>query len=64
MKREDRSAGPQAVKEINVDIDLLQLAPMSVYSMLAFDRYSERLESETFDPRSSSQVDCVARSWY
>ncbi len=50
MKKEAVFRALKPFKTAGIDVDLIQLAPMSVYNMLAFDRFSERLATETFDP--------------
>jgi len=49
MKREMvyRQLAPLTAAKIEVDI--IQLAPIAIYNMVAFDRMNERVENETFD---------------
>jgi type IV pilus assembly protein PilM len=52
MKREAVFRALKPYRDRNIDIDLVQLAPMSLYNMVTHDRFAERLSSETFDPES------------
>ena len=52
MKREAVYRAIKPFRDANIDIDLIQLAPVAVYNMLAYDRFAEQLESNTFDPDS------------
>ncbi len=50
MKREAVFRNLKPYRAKNVDIDLVQLAPMSLYNMIAYDRFAESLANDTFDP--------------
>lgn len=50
MKREAVFRALKPFRDAGIDIDLIQLAPMSVYNMLAYDRFADRLANEKFDP--------------
>jgi type IV pilus assembly protein PilM len=50
MKREQVYRQLLPYDEANIEVDVIQLAPMALYNMIAYDRMHERLESETFDP--------------
>ena len=49
MKREAVFRALKPYKDKGIDIDLVQLAPMSLYNMVTFDRFTERMATETFD---------------
>jgi type IV pilus assembly protein PilM len=50
MKKEAVHRALKPFRDAGIGVDLLQLAPMSVYNMLTYEKFSERLASETFDP--------------
>jgi type IV pilus assembly protein PilM len=50
MKREAVARAIKPFKDANIDVDLIQLAPISVYNMIAYDRFSERMATSFFDP--------------
>jgi type IV pilus assembly protein PilM len=50
MKRDAVYRALAPFRAASVDVDLIQLSPMSVYNMLAYDRFRSRMEGETFDP--------------
>jgi len=52
MKREAVFRSMKPYKENLMDVDLVQLAPMSIYNMIAYDKYSERMATEPFDADS------------
>ena len=52
MKRDAVFRSMKPYKENSMDVDLVQLAPMSIYNMIAHDRYSERMSTEAYDPDS------------
>jgi len=52
MKREAVFRALKPFKDRNIDIDLVQLAPMSLYNMITYDRFADRLANETYDPDS------------
>lgn len=49
MKREAVFRALKPYKDKGIDIDLVQLAPMSLYNMVTFDRFTERMATESFD---------------
>ena len=59
MKREQAYRQLAPFDDANVEVDIVQLAPLALYNMVAFDRMHERLETEVFDaddPPSSTVV--------
>ncbi len=50
MKREAVFRALKPYRAKGIDIDLVQLAPISLYNMIAYDQFAERLATETFDP--------------
>ena len=50
MKREAVYRALKPFDDANIDVDLIQLAPVAVYNMIAFDRFSEQMTSNAFDP--------------
>ncbi len=50
MKKEAVFRALKPFRDADIDVDVIQLAPMSIYSMLSYDRYADRLANETFDP--------------
>ena len=52
MKKEAVYRALRPFKEANIDVDLIQLAPVSVYNMAAYDRFAEKMEGVVFDPDS------------
>jgi type IV pilus assembly protein PilM len=49
MKREQAYRQMAPFDDANIEVDIVQLAPISLYNMVAYDRMSDRLESEVFD---------------
>lgn len=49
MKREMVTRQLQPMDNAGVEVDLVQMAPMALYNMLAYDRMHERIENEPFD---------------
>ncbi len=49
MKREQAYRQLAPFDDANVEVDMVQLAPLSLYNMIAYDRMHERLETEAFD---------------
>ena len=49
MKREQAYRQLAPFDDANVEVDVVQMAPLALYNMLAFDRMHERIESEVFD---------------
>jgi type IV pilus assembly protein PilM len=59
MKRDQANRQLRPFDEANLEVDVVQLAPISLYNMIAYDRMNERLESEMFnadDPPPSTVV--------
>ena len=59
MKRDAVYRALKPLRTAGLDIDLVQLAPLAIYNMVAYDRFEERLASDTFDaeaPPSSTVV--------
>jgi type IV pilus assembly protein PilM len=52
MKKEAVYRALKPFREANIDVDLIQLAPVTVYNMVAYDRFAERMSSGFFDPDS------------
>jgi len=59
MKRDAVFRSLKPYRENSMDIDLVQLAPMSIYNMIAHDRFSERMANEPFDPDSPQKSTVV-----
>jgi type IV pilus assembly protein PilM len=59
MKREQAYRQLAPFDDANVEVDVVQMAPMALYNMVAYDRMHERLEEDMFDvdnPPPSSVV--------
>jgi type IV pilus assembly protein PilM len=52
MKREAVFRSLKPYRDKAIDLDLVQLAPMSIYNMIAHDRFAEQMANEPFDPDS------------
>lgn len=52
MKREAVFRSLKPYRDQSIDLDLVQLAPMSIYNMIAHDRFAEKMANEPFDPDS------------
>ena len=52
MKREQAYRQMAPFDDANIEVDIVQLAPLALYNMVAYDRMHERIENETFDPDS------------
>ena len=50
MKREQAYRQLQPFDDAEIEVDQVQLAPIALYNMLAYDRLHERLEADMFDP--------------
>jgi type IV pilus assembly protein PilM len=50
MKKEAVFRALKPYREQGIDIDLVQLAPMSIYNMVAHERFAESMATEEFDP--------------
>ncbi|QDT11284.1 type IV pilus assembly protein PilM [Planctomycetes bacterium K23_9] len=49
MKREQAYRQLAPFDDANVEVDVVQLAPLALYNMVAYDRMNDRLENEAFD---------------
>lgn len=49
MKREQAYRQLAPFDAVNMEVDVVQLAPISLYNTVAYDRMHERVENETFD---------------
>jgi type IV pilus assembly protein PilM len=59
MKKEAVFRSLKPFSTAGIDVDVIQLAPMAAYNMIAYDRFSERLANDPFDaeePPASSVV--------
>ncbi len=52
MKREQAYRQLQPLQDAGLEVDMIQLTPLALYNMLAYDRMDERLAQETFDPEN------------
>ncbi|MCY2984542.1 MAG: pilus assembly protein PilM [Planctomycetota bacterium] len=59
MKRDAVFRSLKPYRESSMDLDLVQLAPMSIYNMIAHDRFAERMANEPFDPESPQKSTVV-----
>ena len=50
MKREQAYRQLAPFDRSDIEVDVVQLAPLSLYNMLAYDRMSDRLDADLFDP--------------
>lgn len=50
MKREQAYRQLAPFEDVNMEVDVVQLAPLSLYNMVAYDRLQARLENDDFDP--------------
>ncbi|MBU6386361.1 MAG: pilus assembly protein PilM [Planctomycetes bacterium] len=50
MKKEAVFRALKPYRDKGIDIDLVQLAPMSIYNMVAHERFAESMATEEFDP--------------
>ncbi len=50
MKREAVYRALKPFEQAGIDIDLIQLSPVAVYNMIAYDRFADQLATTTFDP--------------
>ena len=59
MKREQAYRQLDPFSDASIEVDVVQMAPLAIYNMIAYDRMHERLENEVFDadnPPTSSVV--------
>ncbi|WP_436715034.1 type IV pilus assembly protein PilM [Roseiconus lacunae] len=57
MKQQQAKRQMQPFNDANLEVDVVQLSPIALYNMVAYDRMNERLEGEVFnadDPPQSS----------
>ncbi len=50
MKREQAYRQLAPFKDADIEVDMVQLTPIALYNMVAYDRFHERIENEAFDP--------------
>lgn len=50
MKREQAYRQLAPFDRADIEVDAVQLAPLSLYNMLAYDRMNDRLDADVFDP--------------
>jgi type IV pilus assembly protein PilM len=50
MKRQQVFAQLEPFNQANIEVDLIQMSPVALYNMVAYDRMHERVENETYDP--------------
>lgn len=50
MKREQAYRQLAPFDRADIEVDVVQLAPLSLYNMIAYDRMNERLDADVFDP--------------
>ena len=50
MKRQQVFTQLEPFDSANMEVDVIQMAPVALYNMVAYDRMHERVETETFDP--------------
>ncbi len=50
MKREAVFRALKPFRDADIDVDLIQLAPISIYNMLGYDIYADRLQTQSYDP--------------
>ncbi len=50
MKKEAVFRALKPYRDRGMDIDLVQLAPISIYNMVAYEQFAERMANDTFDP--------------
>ena len=50
MKREQVYRQLEPFDDANIEVDVVQLAPIALYNMVAYDRMNERVEADVFDP--------------
>ena len=59
MKRDAVFRSLKPYREKSMDLDLVQLAPMSIYNMIAYDKFDERMATVAFDPDSPEKSTVV-----
>ena len=50
MKREQAYRQLAPFDRADIEVDVVQLAPLALYNMLAYDRMNDRLDADVFDP--------------
>jgi type IV pilus assembly protein PilM len=50
MKKEAVFRALKPFRDKGMDIDLVQLAPISIYNLVTYEKFADRLMNETFDP--------------
>ncbi len=59
MKREQAYRQLEPFTDANIEVDVVQMAPMAIYNMVAYDRMHERLENDVFDADNPPQSSVV-----
>ncbi len=49
MKRQQVFAQLEPFDKVNIEVDVIQMSPVALYNMVAYDRMHERVETEVFD---------------
>jgi type IV pilus assembly protein PilM len=52
MKREQAYRQLMPFDNADVEVDVVQLAPLALYNMVAYDRMNDRLDADVFDPEN------------
>ena len=50
MKRNQAFSAIEPFEDAGIEVDAVQLAPIALYNMIAYDQLSERVEADIFDP--------------
>ena len=50
MKREQAYRQLAPFEQADIEVDVVQMAPLALYNMVAYDRMHERLDADMFDP--------------
>ncbi|KAA5540060.1 type IV pilus assembly protein PilM [Roseiconus nitratireducens] len=59
MKREQAFRQLAPFDKASLEVDVVQLAPIALYNMVAYDRFGERLDEEVFNPDEPPQSSVV-----
>ena len=52
MKREQAYRQLMPFDHADIEVDVVQLAPLALYNMVAYDRMNERIDADMFDPEN------------
>ena len=52
MKRDAVYRALQPFRNADIEADIIQLSPIAIYNMIAFDRFADRIAQESYDPDS------------